>query len=60
MEELKSGKNITNSSKCCDGCIHWRRFCGHGSTLTMACHYILDTGHMRGCEVQQCNKKRSI
>lgn len=40
----------------CNGCTHWRHFCGHGSSEMYACHYILDVGKMRGCAVEECNK----
>lgn len=57
MEKFKSDKNIISSEKHCNGCIHWRWFCGRGSNALNACHYILDTGHMRGCAVEECTKK---
>lgn len=43
----------------CNGCIYWRRFCGHGENTVNACHYILDTGKKRGCDPAQCTKKKT-
>lgn len=43
--------------KNCVGCIYWRHFCGRGSSEMFACHYILDVGKMRGCAVEECNKR---
>lgn len=43
----------------CNGCIYWRRFCGNGTKALNACHYILDTGKMRGCDPAQCTKKKT-
>lgn len=40
----------------CSGCAHWRHFCGRGSSELFACHFIFDTGKMRGCAVEECNK----
>lgn len=31
----------------CRGCVHWRTLAVYAGTK--ACHYILDTGHKRGC-----------
>lgn len=31
----------------CRGCVHWR--CIGTSDCSRCCHYILDTGHKRGC-----------
>ena len=41
----------------CTGCIYWRRFMGSGANLINACHYLLDTDHMRGCPVDYCTRK---
>lgn len=37
MYEVKKG---------CEGCRYWRDF----SKPHKGCHYLLDTGHVRGCE----------
>lgn len=41
----------------CTGCIYWRHFCGRGANALNACHFILDTGKMRGCTVEECTRK---
>ena len=41
----------------CTGCIYWRRFMGSGANLINACHYLLDTDHMRGCPADHCTRK---
>lgn len=41
----------------CTGCTYWRRFQGSGENLIRACHYLLDTGHMRGCPADHCTRK---
>ncbi len=44
----------------CVGCIYYRRLyeCGDFSLTGMVCHYLLDTGHSRGCPPgERCNKK---
>lgn len=38
----------------CAGCAHYRRLADHGGNDLHVCHYILDTGHMRGCPVSAC------
>lgn len=32
----------------CDGCKYFRRLCS--SWIDYACHYCIDTGHLRNCE----------
>ena len=57
----KRGLSMGKDFEHCNGCTHWRHFCGRGENETYACHYILDVGKMRGCAVEDCNKntKRS-
>ena len=43
----------------CAGCAHYRRLADHGGNDFHACHYILDTGHMRGCPASDCTINRS-
>ena len=43
----------------CAGCAHYRRLSDHGGGNLYACHYILDTGHMRGCPVSDCTINRA-
>lgn len=43
----------------CVGCIYWRRFYGFGSNAVYACHYILDTGKVRGNATESCTKKKA-
>lgn len=38
--------------KRCKGCIHHRKL-QHCST-TLACHYCIDTGMLRGCDPEEC------
>lgn len=40
----------------CAGCHYNRHFEGGGSKSITACHYLLDTGKMRGCTVEACNR----
>ncbi len=40
-------------AKSCKGCIHWRKFVPN-SPATLACHYCVDTGKLRGCEPENC------
>lgn len=40
----------------CKGCDYNRPFIGHGVKQVNACHFLLDTGKMRGCEVENCKK----
>lgn len=37
-------------NKGCKGCIHRR---------SRVCNYIMDTGELRGCSVQECDKARN-
>ena len=41
----------------CAGCAHYRPLSEKRSAGLRACHYILDTGHMRGCPVSDCTIK---
>ena len=38
----------------CAGCAHYRPLSEKRSAGLRACHYILDSGHMRGCPVSDC------
>ena len=40
----------------CSGCAYNRYFSGSGSTYLTACHYLLDTGKMRGCSPERCTR----
>lgn len=46
------GKNKRAS---CKGCLY-RRPIGSNQNYTI-CHYLLDTGKVRGCPVEHCDKK---
>lgn len=37
--------------KGCRGCVHYRRI-----GADMACHYCVDTGKLRGCEIKNCKR----
>ena len=39
----------------CKGCVHWKTI-SHCWDLK-ACHYYLDTGELRGCPADKCDKK---
>lgn len=39
----------------CRGCLHWRRM-GLNSRERV-CHYLEDTGRLRGCPTDRCDKK---
>lgn len=34
----------------CEGCIYWRNF----YSGTYACHYLIDTGNLRGMDAAEC------
>lgn len=38
----------------CKGCIHHRNISG---VVGYGCHYCIDTGELRGCPADKCNKK---
>lgn len=40
----------------CAGCAHYRPLSEKRGAGPRACHYILDTGHMRGCAASDCTK----
>ena len=48
----------TGNDSGCIGCTYWRHFGWYGVNYTNACHFLLDTGKMRGCSPQECNKKK--
>lgn len=46
--------------KCCEGCLYSRPlFCRRESTGFM-CHYLYDTGQLRGCDPEKCDKKKVV
>ena len=47
-----AGKNARSS---CKGCLY-RRPIGSNHRYTI-CHYMIDTGEMRGCPADTCDKK---
>lgn len=51
------GKTCNNSH--CMGCAHYRPLCEKRGSGPRACHYILDTGHMRGCSPVDCTINRA-
>lgn len=42
----------------CRGCKYWRSL-AIGKAGYYACHYMIDTKHMRGCDPDECDKKES-
>lgn len=50
------------SDRTCKGCRYYRKFYGRqggwGLGGLYACHYCVDTGNLRGCTVEACDKKR--
>ncbi len=43
----------------CAGCAHYRPLSEKRGSGPRACHYILDTGHMRGCAPSDCTINRT-
>lgn len=42
----------------CTGCAHWRGLTSQKDGKVYACHYMLDTGKLRGCEPgAECTRK---
>lgn len=39
----------------CRGCIYYRPFAGNPGSLKY-CNYLLDTGEVRGCPADKCDK----
>ena len=53
-------KSINPTAQHCAGCAYWRLMFYFGGTRenrTRACHYLLDTGKMRGGTAQDCTQK---
>lgn len=46
------------SKNSCAGCFYWRDIgrCNHQK----CCHYMLMTGELRGCKVEDCDKKLMV
>ena len=42
----------------CKGCVYYRPLSGGGPTL--CCHYALDSGKLRDCPVENCEKKLTL
>lgn len=42
----------------CRGCKYWRPL-SSGKNGYYACHYLVDTGHPRGCEPENCDKRET-
>lgn len=54
-------KDIRPSARGCTGCAHWRAILrGWSANPVMACHYLLDTGKVRGCLPLECNKREEV
>jgi len=51
------GKTCNKSH--CAGCAHYRPLSEKRGSGPRACHYILDTGHMRGCAPSDCTTNRA-
>ena len=41
----------------CTGCHYNRHWSGFGVNRINACYYLLDTGKMRGCSPEACNRR---
>lgn len=42
----------------CTGCAHWRVLGTSQGSKLWACHYMIDTGNLRGCEPgAECTRK---
>ena len=49
-------KKTCNNCACC---AHYRPLSQKKDSGPRACHYILDTGHMRGCPAADCTINRA-
>lgn len=60
-EELNSLNEFFNwdENPYCKGCIHSRSI-NNRTSRGKVCHYLLDTGHVRGCPVgDKCTRKET-
>ena len=53
-KKKQTKKQKAVSSKKCESCIY-RTYVGE-SEMEVACYYIVNTGHRRGCSIEDCNK----
>lgn len=42
----------------CRGCKYWRPLSSEKNGY-YACHYMIDTGHIRGCDLSECDKRET-
>ena len=51
-------RNITQTPKCCEGCMYWRRVLMIQESV-MGCHCLLDTWHRAGREGDHCPSRNT-
>ena len=46
----------------CLGCVHYRKICDNGDKTPTgrACHYLIDTGTLRGCPMGEGCKRKEV
>lgn len=47
-------------SQRCGSCLHWRLLSSQNVRGIRVCHYLLDTGKMRGMRAQECTRKETV
>lgn len=47
-------------SQRCGSCLHWRPLSSQNVRGIRVCHYLLDTGKMRGMRAQECTRKETV
>ena len=43
----------------CEGCRYYKRLGSSGGKTIKACHYCYDTGRVRGCAPERCDKREA-
>lgn len=56
--KIKRSKAEAQEVRRCEGCSHWRRLSGPHSICV--CHFLLDTGKVRGMSVLDCTRKEMV
>lgn len=55
--KIKRSKAEAQEARRCEGGRFWRRLESSNVHSINACHFLLDTGKMRGMSVQDCTRK---
>lgn len=58
--KIKRSKAEAKEARRCEGCSHWRKLSSQNSHSICVCHFLLDTGKMRGMSVQNCTRKEMV